>query len=292
LLPALLIAACMHRKRGFSAKDLLIFVVSIILPCIVWAIVQFQGAPLKEILGFYANPQPGSLISSLATNLKNLFSDVGLLYLVVALILWISSVWIRIKKEITIDIAEVTAFAFSLLITLAFLRTAGYYRYLFPAQIVSLIYFPNSLATIFGSIRSRMNLSSLFETTIIPMLVIFLFVAGTYQLMFKSWVADYYDSHKTEFWKEYFEAHQPKNALFYDTPEVALFMKGDAYSQYLNLAPAAHISLGDRNISLMKRGRFDEIFIKSSDYEDMKERLARFYHPVDTPYKYTILERN
>jgi len=293
LVPAMLCAIFVARKRQiFSYKNIFTIILSAMVPFIVWLFVQFKGASISTIIGFYSNPQPGELFSMISVNLKNIFSDVGLLYLVFALIVWSVSVWLRFRRKIKMDVVEIAGFVFSILIFVAFLRTAGYYRYLFPAQIVSLVYFSNSIAVIFESIRGKMKLSNLFEATIIPVLIVLLFFAGTYQLMFRSWVADYYTSHKTEFWINYFENNTPQNVLFYDVPEVAMFLKSNNYSQYLNLAPAAGITVGKDNIVLLKKASFDEVFMKISDYEDMKKDLEKYYRITDSPYKYVILTKN
>ncbi len=205
---------------------------------------------------------------------------------------WIVSLVIRYRVGQKANPVEIAAFVFSLLISLAYLRTAGYNRYLFPAQIVSLIYFPETVSHVFFLIRRKLKLSILFQSTLLPIGVLILFVAGIYQLMFHSWVANFYNSHKTEYWQSYFKKVQPQNILFYNVPEVAIFDKSGSYSQYIELAPSAGISVGKDNKALLEKGGFDSIIMVSTAYDDMKSSLDKLYHPVETAYKYTILARN
>ena len=282
------------KRRELSGKSIAVWVSSAILPFIVWIATQFQaGDSIRDILAFYSNPQPGnSLVGVIFSNLGHIFSDFGLLYLVVVMVVWVMSFIVRARERRPVNIVEIFAFAFSLLIAAAYLRTAGYNRYLFPAQIVSLIYFPEAVSSIFILIRRKMKLSTLFQATLVPIGVGILFLAGAYQLMFHSWVADYYGSHKTAYWQDYFQANDLKNALFYNVPEVAIFDRDASYSQYLDLAPASGINVGKANVDLMKKGVFETVIMVGTAYDSMKKDLSRSYHPVEMAYKYVILAKN
>ncbi|HEX7724162.1 MAG TPA: glycosyltransferase [Candidatus Paceibacterota bacterium] len=293
--PASLLALIIAVRRGqVSLKGLWVWLVSAIVPGLVWIVTQFHaGDTIRDVIGFYSNPQPGhSLFSLIVSNLHHIVTEVGLLYVAVTMAVWIISIVVRMRMRRRIGTVEIGAFTFCLLICAAYLRTVGYNRYVFPAQIISLIYFPEALFYIFAPLRNRFKLSGLFQSTLIPIAVLLLFLAGVWQLMFHSWVADYYGSHKTQYWQEYFATHTLPNTLFYNVPEVAIFASQKDYSQYLNVAPDAHISIGDANIELLKQGRFDNVIMNQNDFETMKTDVQRHYKPVDTAYKYVVLTRS
>ncbi len=294
IVPAFVIALFVARKsHGLRAKDILVAIISAAAPVLVWIVTQFgMGDSFREIVGFYANPQPGQgILATLGSNLAHIFSDFGLLYLVIVMAVWIISFIVRRKSSRAIGLVEAMAFTFSLLIVLAYLRTAGYNRYLFPAQMISLIYFPEAISWVFSRAREKLRLSPLFQSTLVPLGVLLLFVAGIYQLMFNSWVADSYSSHKTEFWQEYFTSHDLQNVLFYDVPEVAIFARNPEFYQYILMAPASGINVGSANLVGLKEGTFDTVIMTRSKFEDMGKDVMRHYREVGAPYKYVILDR-
>lgn len=294
IVPAFVVALFIARKsHGLRAKDISLAIAAAAAPVLVWVVTQFgMSDSFREIIGFYANPQPGQgILATVGSNLAHIFSDFGLLYLVIIMAVWIASFIARRKSGRRAGLVELTAFIFSLLIALAYLRTAGYNRYLFPAQMISLIYFPEAVSWVFNRAREKLRLSPLFQSTLVPLGVLVLFAAGVYQLMFNSWVADSYGSHKTEFWQGYFASRDLPDVLFYDVPEVAIFARNPEFYQYILMAPASGINVGSSNLAGLKEGAFDTVIMTRSKFEDMEKGAMDRYLQVEAPYKYVILSK-
>ena len=176
--------------------------------------------------------------------------------------------------------------AFSILIFLAYLRTGGFYRYIFPAQIVGLIYLPQALHSCFEWFLGKINL----QKYLIILIITSLSVLGTYQLVFDSWVADFYESKKTDFWTNYFENFPEKTSVFfYDTPEVALFDRSKNYYQYLTPFGGP---FGQENLAVIKDGKVDKIIVETNVFEGDKDWFLEKYQLERQVYKYTILEKS
>ena len=282
-LPALgLVLLIKFFSKRLSLKDLLMIGVPVLIPILIWIFTQFNHHDsFSTILGFYANPSeisdiPGRFLA----NLRGLVAGIGPIYILAILLIWTASVLIRRAKKENFSLPERVAFVFSILVFLAYFRTGGFYRYIFPAQIVGLIYFPHALYSCLNCI----NLQKYFIILIITSLSVF----GTYQLVFDSWVADFYESKKTAFWTNYFDNFPEKTSLFfYNTPEVALFDKGKNYYQYLTPFGGP---FGQQNLAIIKSGKVDKIIIETSVFEGDKEWFLKKYRPERQVYKYTILE--
>ncbi|MES3031015.1 MAG: glycosyltransferase family 39 protein [Patescibacteria group bacterium] len=294
LIPALVCAAgYLYFKKQISKKYTSVFFLSTVIPIGLWLLMQFRGDSFSDILNFYLNPQHvASLSTTVINNLKTMFLDSGLLYFSGSFILWCFAIFYRVYKKKDIHVVEIMSFIFSALIIMAFLRTAGYYRYLFQAQIVSLMFLPNSLMIFLRLFFDKIKLLNPKKEFVVPGMIIALSLVGIFQLSFHSWVAIFYTSHKTEFWINYFNDHDIRNTLFYDVPEVALFAHGTDYYQYLNLSPGAGITVGKENLALLQNGVFDQVFMKSSILDSAEGFPAQKYHVVATHYKYSILEKN
>lgn len=272
-------------SKRLSFKDLLMTGVAVLVPILIWIFTQFnQHDSLATILGFYANPSEISDISGrVLVNLRGLIDGVGPTYLLMILLVWAVSVLIRRAKKENVFPSESVAFVFSILVFLAYLRTGGFYRYIFPAQIIGLIFLPNSLYTCFDWFSDKI------KKYLIVIIITSLSIFGTYQLIFNSWVADFYESKKTAFWTNYFENFPTKTSLFfYNTPEVSLFDKSKNYYQYL--VPFGG-PFGQENLAIIKSGKVDKIIIETDVFESKKELFLKKYRPERQVYKYTILEK-
>ena len=113
-----------------------------LLPMTVWFFVQFQSSDsLNSVINFYINPyESGNLLIIAKNNLINFFTKATPLYLLIMMIIWSSAVIIRKREKINIPEEEIASFLFSILTLASYLRIVGWYRYIFPAQIMAMIY--------------------------------------------------------------------------------------------------------------------------------------------------------
>ena len=98
-------------------------------------------------------------------------------------------------------------------------------------------------------------------------------------------------SKKTTDWQKYFEQlPSSKSVFFYDTPEVAIFMKGDNYYQYFE--PLPEIIIGSKQLDIIERGIADKIIITTNKLNSSDQTLFAKYHLSPNFYKYSILDKN
>lgn|SRR3989344_2332303 len=286
LLPAIAVGVLFEWRRGnLNFKEIFVVSLSTIAPIIYWLVSQFQTEDsLGGVLFEYANPyQITDMLHVILVNLGHLFTDVGTLYLTGIMFIWFLALGIRFKAKEKISAEEIMALVFSLLIIVAYTRTAGWYRYLFEAQAISLLFFPNALFTLFKRVHIPQARKIVLATTL---LLTFL---GAYQVMFNSWVAESYNSHKSAFWQTYFNAMPTTTSLFfYDVPEVAFFSLSDNYYQYIS--PSGW-PIGKEQLVVLEKGEADIIIVRSDTYKSRRDTIFHSYQIDQTAYKYTILQK-
>ena len=305
LLPAIALGAFLEwRRDALTLKELSVAALAGLAPISYWFVSQFgTNDSLFYVLANYANPyQIQDMLQIIWNNLWRLFADVGSLYLVVLIGIWVSALVIRIRTGMAISSVEVIAFVFALLTIGNYARTTGWYRYLFEAQIVSLLFLPNALSVMVGNISRRAEMLVPKFGQYIPSsskvvfaTVILLSVLGGYQTLFNSWVAEAYQSRRTAFWEAYFEeVSSATSFFFYNTPEVAFFSESRNYYQYLNPyeirgIPGEGWPIGEEQLAALGAGIPDKVIVRSSAYKE--QELFKAYEVSQETYQYTILSK-
>lgn len=287
LLPAIAVGAFVAWRRStLSGKEVLTAVIAGATPIFLWLFLQFQaGDSLASILTYYVNPyQLPNLFGVVLENIRRLFTDIGPLYLVGVIGVWVCALWVRLHKEEKISAEEIIALVFSLFIIAAYTRTEGWYRYLFEAQVVSLLFFPNALLIVVRATTSLFN-----PRNMVILAVTALILLGAYQVMFSSFVAESYNRDKTAFLESYFAAVPATTSFFiYNVPEVAIFVRGTNYYQYID---AANWYIGKEQLTAIAEGEVDKIILGTDAYVNRAEDAFGLYKVSTTTHDYTILEK-
>jgi len=287
LIPAIAVGVFLEwRRKTLSVKEILIAAGAGTLPLLLWLLLQFQGGDsLVGVLLFYANPyQLPNLSEVILGNIQRLFIGIGPLYLMGVMGVWLCALWIRLRRRETIRIGEITILAFSILSIASYLRTAGWYRYLFEAQALSLLFFPSALLVVTQSIVRFVS-----PKRVVAAVIAVLTIFGTYQVMFSSFVAESYDRDKTSFLEAYFDNEPPTTSFFvYNVPEVAIFIRGTNYYQYID---AAGWYIGREQLSAIAEGKVDKIILGTDAYANKAEDAFGLYKVATTTHDYTILEK-
>lgn len=290
LLPALFVGVVIEfLRKELTVRETGIGVISVLVPIIAWFLIQFRGEfSITETLNYYANPYNlGNIYDVIWANLKGLFTDVGTLYTVILMVVWGGALILRVKNKIKIHVAEITAFIFSLLVMLAYLRTSGMYRYFYPAQAISLIFFPYSAFYISEIISRKISIWK--GRAMFFVMVILLSILGIYQLGFDSWVASAYSSHKTAELHEYFsKVSTSTSVLFYNTPEVVPFIRGTNYYQFIINYYGPQ---GGENIDKIKEGEVDMVITQTVLFNENENNIFARYKEKEQIYKYSVLEK-
>jgi hypothetical protein len=280
-LPALLLALVI-RHHDLKLKKVFIFgAFGVIAPILLWAFLQFHEMTLASLLAVYANPQDIGIQSAIAINLKRFFTESQPLYFLVSLVIWFASYGVRRFRRESIPIAEEALLFFAILVFIAFLRTQGYYRYFFPAQVLSILYLPYSLWYLIGR---RSQLFS--RLVIVGLCLLILFQA--YETSFHSWVAVHFNSTRTVSLENYFANLNAKEEIFiYQAPEVAVFAAKHPFYQFTQITPS--LSFGNSYVSLVKSGSVSQVITPADFYESHKSDLFSRYTISSQLDSYVVL---
>ncbi len=274
-----------------SVRQVGLFGLGLLPPLIVWFITQFGTlATFFSVLSFYSNPYATNVAGLVGDNIKLLFTNAGPLYLMVMVLVWSIAILRRKRMKQVVSFSELTAYVATLLFISSYLHVIGWFRYLFPAQAIALIFFPASLETVIDWVAQKFPIIGRLRQISVVVIIGLLSIVGAYGLIFNSWVADFYHSYKTAFWEDYFARGSAEESLFfYDTPEIAIFSRHRNYYQYLEPAGGP---FGKEQLLVVNAGLADKIIVETDNFEKKKEWFLKNYHPTRQVYKYSILEKN
>lgn len=268
-----------YMNRVSWSKNYLLSIFIFILMVLFWFFVQFDDDSLGHILSIYVNPHSTDSLQSVINNLGLFFTELQPMYFAFTMMIWGLAVFLRVKNGSRIITSELISFYFSVLVFLAFFRTAGFYRYFFLAQFLSLVY-------LFPSITYIIKKNNLYRYAVpfIGLLVIF----HTYQTSHNSWVASYYNGQRSANIERYSAGISTGKILLYQVPEFVVFLKSSEYYQFIDIAPL--IKVGAENKGLLENGYFDKVIINSSLY-NINDQLFSKYRKIDGFDSYLILEK-
>ena len=216
-------------------------------------LIHLHGISLATVLGHYSNPYGiagGSLLGTIFSNLLRFVRESSPAYCALVCGIWFVSVAWRLYKREHISLAEQIALVFSLLVLAAFLRTPGWYRYFFTANVLGLLFLPSAIFSL-GFKRVAIGV------------VVVLVLIQSYQLLFNSWVADHNNSHTTALLERQFSKISATSTLFFiDVPETVLFAPHNQYYQYIVDAPG--LTYGTDELPLLSRNVPDEVILNAA----------------------------
>ena len=280
-LPALLLTLVLRWKELELKKVFLIGIAGVIMPLIIWAYIQFDQVTLAQVLAVYANPHDVNVGAALVANTKRLLTEMQPLYFFAVFAVWALSYGVRRFRREAVSLVEETVLFFALLVLLAYLRTAGYYRYFFPAQVFALLYFPQSLLYLtknYGRLFVRAILVSLFG------LILF----QAYETAFRSWVAVHYDSTRTQELEKYFSNLSLSEEVFiYQAPEIVSFVGKHPFYQYVEILPS--VSAGKDYQHLVLSGKAPLVVTPYDLFERESKTTFRQYTLVSRITEYAVL---
>lgn len=290
----LLVALCITLALRWSNSTLnwygvFLGAIALILPLGLWAYLQFgTDTSLHGVLAEYANPYASNnLFALMLHNALRFVRESTPLYTLIMMTVWGTALFIRKGKK-SITAVELAAFTFCTLAIASYLRLEGWYRYLFPAITIALLFFPASLQTTATFASSYVG--SLRKLMWLPFaLVTLLSGAQLYQLAFSSYIAQYYASSRTRSAAQALSHFTPTTSFFlYNTPEVAILLPSREYYQYLT--PTAKVTIGEDELSALARGAADVVIVNSDTYTTHPDLFNR-YHLKETVDRYAILQK-
>lgn len=281
---ATVITFFLYREKLFSdQKKISLCIIFLVLPILVWLMIQFQGDTLANVTSLYSNPNAEPFGNVLLSNLTRFFTEAQPLYTLLLFLAWTITGTIRWTRRKLIKPVEVLAWIFSGLILLAYLRTAGFYRYFFPAEILSLIFFVDSVKEVIAEKYHRSFLVCL------ALLVCF----QLHQTFFNSWISVHNEGYRSARLSEHIGKIDPSYSIFfYQVPEAVNFLNPNHknYYQYIKISSA--LALGEEFRKELTKGTTDLIITTSDSAENpLLSPLFSKYHKKESFDRYVILSK-
>jgi hypothetical protein len=270
----ILLLVYLYKIDADRIKNLLLYLFGILFTLFIW--IQTQFGSNDSIHSFfvttfrhYDGPSGSTL---LLQNIWRFFTEVTPLYALLTIGVWYCALFIRWRQKNKISEGELFASFFTLLNVGVYLLSPGWYRYLFPAQVIALIFFPASLSSVLSVVFKNKKLIQ----GIIISTILFLSAVQFYQVAFSSFVATYYKSDRTQKSADAFSRlPQDKTYFIYNLPEIVIFLpKGLVYYQYLNSHPI--FGIGREYLVELSKGTPDAVIMYLESYNQNKSLFTSY----------------
>lgn len=276
---ALLIVALLNRRRiAWKLNWVLWGSAGALVPVAFHAWVHLLDAPLAALIGFYANPYAlESVSATMGENALRLLTEASPLHCTLLFLLWAGRLlWCAYRRS-AVPLAEQTAFFVALLILLSYLRTAGWYRYFFVADVLSLAFLPASLMTLRDAAVNIAPRVRLYASGGALLFIAALFALHTHALLYRSWIADHRDATATKDIEGRIAALESGTTIaLIDVPELAIVAAGRPYYQYLS--PTAVFAAGTTTLALVAEGAPDVVIVRRGQEDAYQGILSRYGH--------------
>lgn len=228
----------------------------------------------KDIFSYYANSRgDADLWKTVSANLPRLVTDGSAIFFLVLFVVVLAAFFIEFfGKRISIEATPLYVFVF--LSFLWWLKTPGYYRYFFPAEIILLMFFPASLKvflrTIFGTYLGGYFL----RVVAIIALIVFQF----YWLIFNSFSSTSGATKVISILNNNFK--QSSEIFVLNSPEFGFGIEGHNFSQYFYYNPVN--ALGE-NALLRAPDKLPQVVVYNT--KNAKQLVSDFKNILDDNYR-------
>jgi len=292
LIPAILAGVLLLRKQIiFNWQMLALGASTFFIPILIWFKTQDAlNDSFFLIFGRYVNPSNYSSVEVFNVALGNFlkfFTEISPAYFFALFTVWSISFIVRLILQKKLTLVESFALAYSALVVLAYLRIVGWYRYFFTANIMALLFFPNSLYFLFQCAREKIWRLQKVSSFAVITIVLLLIGMHNYKLWSGSWVARSYTDTKTAEFSEYFGNFKTEEIVFvYDLPEVVMFLPTKDYYQMIELTPL----IGGSQMNVIELGIPDVIVVKTRVFNEQRI-FFELYTERDRIKNLAILEK-
>jgi hypothetical protein len=292
-LPAFGFAVLLHRRNiPRDTGSIFTFFAGFFSPFFLWIVTQFSATDtIFSVLKFYFDPYSvDPVISNFSGNVLKFFTEISPIYLLFLTLVWFVAIIIRFIRKENIPISETVSFIFTLLIYIVFLKSPGWYRYFFPAQLVVFLFAPNAILILFRALSLRFSFSEKNALSLAVSFFIVLSSAQFYQTLRSSFVASYYHSARTAQIESYFaSAPNDKTYFLYNVPELVIFLPNDNYYQYSS--PHVEQVFGGAELEKIKEGIPDIIVLSTAVYKGHEQNFARYTEKDAIAGRYVVLQK-
>jgi 4-amino-4-deoxy-L-arabinose transferase-like glycosyltransferase len=277
LLGALFVAYVFYFKKiSLNYRGVIVGLLALFIPLALWVFLQFgPEVSMRNVISIYSNPSATEHLRTVVLeNAKRFFTESTPIYTAGIMVIWTLALLIR-RKAKNISSAELAAFFFCVLILGSFLRMeGGWYRYIFPATIVALPFFPYACTTVWEALQKKIHVLARLHW--LPYVFITLLVlAQFYQTAFTSFAAEYFTSTRSQTISTALKVIDPRaNVFLYNSPEVAILLPSRNYYQYLSVSK--RISLGAGSLAVLRSGLPDIVIVSAAEYQKNVALFSRY----------------
>lgn len=273
ILPALLVGVVINWRIFLATKKgreaLIVGFIGLSTSLLVWILTQFNNSTsVAGVLAHFSNPYyVNDWLLVITNNLKRFVVESTplhcLLLLLIATYFLIKRFW---KKEI-VSVVEITIFVFVLLTLVAYLRTAGWYRYFFPAHFLLFLFIVPAVSRLFDELKIVKRRTFLFALFLALLLLAQIFPLSKNTLSCNIDAPSAVESY-------FANLGSTERVLFYSLPQLAARYPNFDFFQYIKMSE--HLQLGRENLSLLDKGFFTIIFVESGLSDDVS-RFKNYY---------------
>lgn len=275
LLPAFGLAFILQAKLFFKEYRgriiLAWFSAGAIITVMIWLITQFgfSHTPLLDIIHHYRNPNYVSdTHSDIMMNLKRFVTESTPIHFLLLSILAAAYFFTYAFRRLRIQTVELILLIFIILVTLSYIRTAGWYRYFFPAHVFLFLFLPRSLE-FFGDMFAKKLPSARLA---LPVCCVGILLAQFVPLKQERLV--HIVDAPTVFESILKQIPANKSVFFYNLPQIAARYSGSDYYQYVEMNP--NLYFGDTNKTRLQSSDFDYVIIPDAVAENQEELLGHY----------------
>ncbi len=279
--PSVLLLLFLQRSR-FSLKQVVAYALGSTAVLLLWFFIQVGSIGALQQILFAANADNIGLSGHFLSNIKQFVSELQPIYFIGLLGIWWTSLVLRRWNKVEISSVELYAALFSAMNFLLYLASRGFYRYFFPAEVLSLIFLPFALYQV--PLKEYRAPFLKVCTVFIAALILF----QGYQTFFHSWISEFKDSNRSALLSEHLQdIPENKTVFFYNVPEAVIFLPSQNYYQYLRYGD--NVIRGEENLALLFSGTPDFVLVDLK-FTDTDKILPR-YTEIARFDKYVLYER-
>jgi len=299
-LPAAGITLLLCRKRlPVSGLTVGVSVATLLVCAAAWAATQFSPRDnFQNILLFYRNPFfIQDVGTTILANLKGLVTGSTPLYVLGLYAVWTASLAFRLRKRNDASerpsAAEACAWIFGVLILIAYLRTPGFYRYFFYANVAAIFAFPAALHTLLKNLFAyapswnARNVSRDLATILCAGLVAF----QAYHMFTNAYISRTYKNTQLPQLERYFgtEFERWRQPYVYDAPEITPFLPVNDYSQYIEVSGVEQYAVG-LPLDEALAAKPDSIILNEKRWNDERDTFSEYREIIQIEH-YVVAER-
>ncbi len=267
--------------------NFLLMLGGIFAPLYVWFNHQFNHQSFSSVWSVYFNPHHNELASAVVHNAILFITEIQPFHVLALFIIWSAGLYVLVSNKKRVSIMECIAWFLSLGVLVAFLRTAGYYRYFFIAQFISLVFFSISVWRLDVFVQGVfLNKVPQYILKYGKFIAIALLVAvQMYYMVSYSWINAYKDSTRSLDLERWAQSLPDDSKVFlYQAPEVATFLSSHEYYQYMKITQSLIVGEGvivrakDEGVDyiVLPQGYSQEVFPEANPLYFFDTNVSRY----------------